>query len=150
MGKLTKKQFSDVFYTCSLIEQIARDKHLVRGDLVEKLGRDILIRTINHADVFHCEPLEKTAFDYEEHYNIAEGIFDNITTCKYQVPSSYDIGKVYARLIECVYEEGSLIDTLMKVYHSPISCAISEYNSDFFYQNPSYIYECYKANAIIE
>lgn len=42
-----------------------------------------------------------------------------------------------------------VIDALMKVYNFFISPQIDDYNSSVYYENPSYIYECYRENHII-
>ena len=38
---------------------------------------------------------------------------------------------------------------LMKVYNSFISFKIDDYNSSVYYENPSYIYECYMENKML-
>lgn len=145
MGNLSEKLFSDVFYTSSLIEQISRDKLLPRRDIVNFIGRERLAHLLSYAQTFHCEVLEKTAFDVETNYNIPNSTFDCVGKCKYTVPSAWDIGKVYARLIDSAFCGGEVVDTMCKVFNSFISDAISNFNSDFFYQSAQYIYECYKA-----
>ena len=79
------------------------------------------------------------------------GDFDNVATCRYAVPSYWDIGKVYARLIEDVLPEDATepIGTLNEVYGSWISDSISNYNSDFFYQPRDYIRECYREGKVL-
>lgn len=37
----------------------------------------------------------------------------------------------------------------MKVYNSFISSKIDDYNSSVYYENPSYIYECYMENKML-
>ena len=69
--------------------------------------------------------------------------------CRYAVPSYWDIGAVYARLIEDVAEGGDLIIKLLEVYASWMSEALSRFNSDLFYQSRGYIAECYRAGTII-
>lgn len=70
---------------------------------------------------------------------------------KYSIPSYWDIGKVYKRLIKQVaeYEDIAIIDALIKVYHSFISAKIDDYNSSVYYENPSYIFESYKENRML-
>ena len=46
-------------------------------------------------------------------------------------------------------ENISIIDALIKVYHSFISAKIDDYNSSVYYENPSYIYECYLENKML-
>ena len=45
-----------LFYTCSLIEYIGRDKKLRRDEVVDALGEDTVRRIYRYADVLHCEP----------------------------------------------------------------------------------------------
>ena len=110
--------------------------------------KDCLKRIYKYADTLHCEPIEKVADDYIEMCNIPTGTYDNVKKCKYEVPDYWTIGDVYGRLIEDV-EENSVIDTLIEVYQSWISDAISNYNSDFFYQSREYICKCYEENEIL-
>lgn len=138
----------DLFFTCSLIEFIGRERKLTRGEVVKYIGKDNLKRIYKYADTLHCEPIEKVADDYIEMCNIPTGAYDNVKKCKYEVPDYWTIGDVYGRLIEDV-EKNSVIDTLIEVYQSWISDAISNYNSDFFYQSREYICKCYEENEIL-
>jgi hypothetical protein len=45
--------------------------------------------------------------------------------------------------------DGQLLDTLHRVYTSWICDAISNYNSDFFYQSRDYLRECYLAGEVL-
>ena len=71
--------------------------------------------------------------------------------CRYTVPDYWDIGEVYERLIEdvCGDDEGRVIECLMEVYTSWIDAAISDYNTDFYYQSRDYIYACYKEGKVL-
>lgn len=71
--------------------------------------------------------------------------------CTYSIPSHWDIGKVYKRLIKQVAEteKVDVVEALMKVYNSFISSKIDDYNSSVYYENPSYIYECYMKNKML-
>lgn len=144
------KNNSALFYTCSLIEYIGRDRKLKRADVVRSLGEDTIRRIYRFADVFHCEPIEKTADDFISHLNIPEGSFDNVAACRYTVPDHWSIGEVYERLIEDVSgdEEETLIHCLIEVYTSWIDDAISNYNTDFYYQSRDYIKECYREGTV--
>lgn len=64
------------------------------------------------------------------------------------MPDYWTIGEVYERLIEDI-GKGNIIEILTDVYNSWISEAISNYNSDFFYQSREYIYECYQHGQLI-
>ena len=82
---------------------------------------------------------------------IQEGDFDNVGDCKYSIPSHWDIGKVYKRLIKMVAadENIGIVDALIKVYNSFISAKIDDYNSSVYYENPSYIFESYRENRML-
>ena len=51
------------------------------------------------------------------------------------MPDYWTIGEVYERLIEDISGDGiqGIIDSLMVVYGSWVSNAISNYNTDFYY-----------------
>lgn len=144
------KNNSALFYTCSLIEYIGRERKLKRADVVRSLGENTIRRIYRFADVFHCEPIEKTADDFISHLNIPEGSFDNVAACRYTVPDHWSIGEIYERLIEDVSgdEEETLIHCLIEVYTSWIDDVISNYNTDFYYQSRDYIKECYREGTI--
>ena len=134
---------NNLFFLCSLIEFIGRQQKLTRYDVVSALGHDTIKHIYEFADILHCEPIAKVADEYIESCKLKTGIFDNITACRYAVPSYWDIGKVYARLIQDVTgnssEKDKIIKNLNEVYGSWISDSISNFNSDFFYQPHDYI-----------
>ena len=67
------------------------------------------------------------------------------------MPTHWDIGKVYNRLIimVCDNDEKRYIDTTIEVLSSWIIEKIDNYNSSMYYENPSYIYACYKENKVL-
>ena len=103
-----------------------------------KLGEKYLNHILNHADVFHCEQIEEVADRFREACNIEIGDFDNVATCKYDVSSYWDIGAVYARLIESI-SNGEVIGKIIEVYHSWISGYIDNYNIAVYYMTPQYL-----------
>lgn len=142
---------NDLFYTCGLIDYIARKTENLRSDVVNYLGKERLEKIYDLADVYHCDNIERVSDDFIEEAQIGNGDFDNVGQCRYRIPSHWDIAKVYKRLIKqvSVDENIHVIDALMKVYNSFISPQIDDYNSSVYYENPSYIYECYRENHII-
>lgn len=144
------KNNSALFYTCSLIEFIGRQQKLKRSELARIMDEKTIRRIYRYADVFHCEPIEKTADDFITNLNIPKGAFDNVASCRYDVPDYWTIGEVYARLIEDVSgdDEEHIVDRLAEIYTSWISDAISNYNTDFYYQSRQYIHECYKEGTV--
>jgi hypothetical protein len=144
------KNNSDLFYTCSLIEYIGRKQKQRRETVVKLLGRETIRRIYRYADVFHCEPIAKTADDFIHICNIPVGAYDNLEKAKYEIPDYWTIGEVYERLIEDVSEDSTeaIVDTIMAVYSSWISDAISNYNTDFYYQSREYICQCYTEGEV--
>lgn len=140
---------NDLFFTCSLIDYIARKTKNRRSYVVWQLGRDRIAKIYDLADVYHCDNIDRVADDFIEESNIVQGDFDNVGDCLYAVPSYWDIGKVYRRLIEAVAAHGNknVVDALMEVYGSFASVQIDNYNSSFYYENPSYIFESYLNGA---
>lgn len=47
------------------------------------------------------------------------------------------------------YEQIEVVDALIEVYNSFISPKIDDYNSSVYYENPNYIFECYKENEML-
>ena len=140
---------NDLFYVCSLIEYIGRERKLRRADVVSALGEDSIRRIYRYADTFHCEQIAKVADDFITLRSIPSGDFDNVAKCRYAVPGYWDIGAVYARLIEDVADGADPVSKLMEVYASWMSDALSRFNSDLFYQSRGYIAECYRAERIL-
>jgi len=140
---------NDLFYVCSLIEYIGRKQKLRRADVVKGLGEDVLRRIFRYADTFHCEQIAKVADDFIAMCSLSTGDFDNVASCRYTVPGYWDIGAVYARLVEDVADGADPIEKLIEVYTSWMSDEISRFNSDLFYQSRGYIAECYRAGEIL-
>ena len=142
---------NDLFYTCSLIDYIARKTKNVRSYVVNKLGKERLEKIYDLADVYHCDNIERVCDDFIDEVKIEQGNFDNVADCVYSIPTYWDIGKVYKRLIKRVaeYEKIDIINALEKVYNSFISPKIDDYNSSVYYENPEYIFECYRENQML-
>lgn len=140
---------NDLFYVCSLIEYIGRERKLRRSEVVSGLGEKTIRRIYKYADTFHCEPIAKVADDFITMCNLPVGDFDNVAACRYDVPGYWDIGAVYARLIEDVRGDADFVSKLVEVYSSWLSDALSRFNSDLFYQPREYIAECYRNGYVI-
>ena len=142
---------NDLFFTCSLIDYIARKTKNKRKDVVNALGKKNLFKIYDLADVYHSDNIDRVSDDFIKVAEIVTGTFDNLKACQYSIPSHWDIGKVYKRLIKSVaeYEKIDVIDALLKVYNSFLSDKIDDYNSSMYYENPSYLLECYLENKVI-
>lgn len=137
-----------LFYECSLIEYIARQTKNRRYDVVKQLGGDIK-RIYEYADVFHCEPIEKVADDFIHKDAISDGNYDNVAKCKYAVPDYWDIGEIFARLIEDCYDGENLVNGIKEVYGSWLADQILNFNSDLYYQSREYLALCYKEGRML-
>ena len=148
------KNNSSLFYVCSLLEYIGRLCKIERSKLVNQLGENNIKRLYKDAEALHCEPIEKIADEVIFIYNITSGDFDNVLRCRYAVPDYWTIGAVYERLIEDICAENNsldfIVDILFTVYSSWIDGAISNYNTDFFYQSREYIFESWKEGAPLQ
>ncbi len=142
---------NDLFFACSLIEYIARKTNNTKKIVVEKLGKEKIQKIYKLAEVYHSENIEKVSDELIEEAKIENGNYDIISKCEYNVPTHWDIGKVYKRLIVmlCNNDEEKYIDTAIEVFTSWIIEKIDNYNSSMYYENPSYIYECYKEKKIL-
>ena len=149
-GRESQKD-NDLFFTCGLIEYIARKTKNIRSEVVNKLGKDRISKIYDLADVYHCDNIDTVSDDFIKDANIVPGEFDNIADCGYAVPSHWDIGKVYKRLIKMVAadEKIEIVDALIQVYDSFISSKIDDYNISVYYENPNYIFECYKKKKML-
>lgn len=85
-----------------------------------------------------------------EQYKIPDGDFDTITECKYTIPGFQDIGRLYSIMIEDCAEPGKEIDEFLKIFSSFISDEISDFQTDVYYQNPSYLECSYEAGYLLD
>lgn len=148
-GREDKKE-NDLFFTCSLIDYIARKTKNTRAYIVNTLGEKTIRKMYELADVYHSDNIDSVSDSFIENAGITAGNFDNVTSAKYAVPSHWDIGKVYKRLILSVskHEKIDVITALMNVYNSFIGAKIDDYNSSFYYDNPGSIFASYTSGEI--
>lgn len=144
------KEDNDLFFVCSLIEYIARKTKNTKKEVVSKLGEANIKKLYELADVYHSENIEKVSDEFIEKSEIKMGNYDNIQNCEYSIPTYWDIGKVYKRLIIMVDNgKKNYVETLIEVLTSWIITKIDNYNSSMYYENPDYLYECYKEGKVI-
>lgn len=141
------KDANNLFFLCSLIESIGRKTKNHRSVIVNAMGKDKLQHILDLADIYHNENMDKLVFELIEKHNIKDGTFDNIKQAKYAIPTHWDIGKVYKRLIIDISQNNAqpLIETLMEVYNSWLSRKIEDFNSSIYYESPQYLYQSYLA-----
>jgi hypothetical protein len=133
--------FNDLYFVCYMVERVARLLHQRNWYVVERLGYDGLLHQLSIAETNHCLNPEQVEHDWVEEYHLEQGSVDvtkvdpNYTD---KVPSTTQMGKVYARLIQSVNTPDDLPATIMQVYRSPICDSIDNYNSSAYYE-PSYV-----------
>ena len=149
MVDISKKK-DDLFFTCSLIEYIARKTKNTKKVVVEKLGRERIKKIYDLAEIYHSENIEKVSDEFISEAKIENGNYDIIVNCKYRIPTYFEIGKVYRSLILNINNrEDEYVDTLITVLSSWIIEKIDNYNSSMYYENTSYIYECYAEKKVL-
>ena len=147
---MNSERYNDLFYVCALIEYTGRKTKNHRSYVVEKLGVDGIDRQLKDAGVNHCLSFEQVSDEIIERYNLEDGDFDTVTNCRYSVPDPVDIGKLYATIIKDKESDGKEAEAVKKEFSSFISDMICDFNSDLYYQNPSYIEESYVAGRLLE
>lgn len=153
MSGRESKESNDLFFVCSLVEYIARQTKNHRSVVVNAIGKERLQHIYNLADIYHSENIDKVSDELISYGNIQTGHFDNVSTAKYTLPTIWDIGKVYKRLIIDIAENRNdlrYIDILIEVYNSWIARKIEDFNSSMYYENPAYIFQSYLAGDVLE
>ena len=114
-----------------MIEYIARKTQNQRSVVANALGKERISKIYDLADVYHSDNIEQVSDDFISAASISIGQFDNIATAKYAIPSHWDIGKVYKRLILGIAKNKGIdvVDALFDAYNSFVSEKIQDYNS---------------------
>ncbi len=143
LGRETQTH-NNLFYLCLLIEYIARATRNHNRVVVNALDEARLQKIYDLADVYHSDNIERVASDFIDEAKIEQGSFD-VTAADYSIPSYWDMGKVYKRLILKVSNDTpeQYIKTAITVYNTWIADRIDNYNSSFYYSSPDYIYQSY-------
>ena len=147
---MTAKRKDDLFYVCSLIEHIGRISNNRRGVVVDALGETGVRKMLRDAEVNHCLSFDQVGEEVMSWYGITPGDFNPSAGSAYAIPSVQDIGRLYSMIVEDCAEAGKEDLELIKVFKSPVSDLISNFKSDLYYQNPSYIEESYKAGYLLD
>jgi hypothetical protein len=139
------KVANNLFFLCSLIEYIGRKTKNHRNVIVNAIGKNDLQHILDLADIYHNENMDKLSFELIEKHIIKDGVFDNVLSAKYSIPTHWDIGKVYKRLIINVAnkENKPLIEALVEVYNLWLSRKIEDFNSSIYYESPTYLFQSY-------
>ena len=140
-----KKEYNDLFFVCSLIEYIGRKTKNHRNVVVNAIGKEKLQHIYDLADIYHSDNIDKITDELIKDYHLEQAVFDNVSDGRYLIPTHWDIGKVYKRLIIdiCSKKNKEPIETLIEVYNSWLSRKMEDFNSSLYYENPDYLYESY-------
>lgn len=148
MGESQKE--NNLFFVCSLVEYIARKTKNTKKHIIERLEKENIKKIYDLAEVYHSENIEKISDELIHKCNIEDGDYDIISKSKYKIPSFWELGRIYQRLIIMVNKnDNEYIDTLVEVLSSWIIEKLDNYNSSMYYENPSYIHECYIQGKIL-
>ncbi|MDO4576145.1 MAG: hypothetical protein Q4D98_13135 [Planctomycetia bacterium] len=151
---MTEKEKDDLHYVCALVEFLGRKTKNHRSEIVRRLGTAELERQLRLAEVNHCLTFEQVADELIAQYAIPTGTFDTVAECEYTVPNFRDIGNNYQRLVLDVLPPGGGLaetaQTIAEVFTSFLSDAMSNFNSDMFYQSREYFKACYQSGRILE
>ena len=112
----------DLFYVCTMIEYVSRKSHNKSKDVVVRMSDKALAHQLKAAGINHCLSFEQVADEWIEDYGIPNGNYDNISKCRYEVPTVTAIGRVYQTLISEVaslYQD--IVEAIKMVYSSFIS-----------------------------
>jgi hypothetical protein len=136
-----------LLFTCTFIEYIARITHNKRNYVVNTLQKDTLEAIYKRARELNRIDIKEIAEKFIYLYSIETGDFDNTVECYYNIPTHWDMGRVYMRLI--VMQRGEVIDKLLEVYNSWMTDKLDNYNIAVYYMSPEYIFECYRSGEIL-
>ena len=109
------------------------------------LGKKLIAKIYELADIYHSDNIDRVSDDFITASGLFTGTFDNIASARYAIPSHWDIGKVYKRLILGISREKhmNIIDALFSAYNSFVSDKIEDFNSSFYYDAPQNILNAY-------
>lgn len=116
------KKENDLFYLCSLIECISRISRNEKNIVIKSLEMENLKKIYELADVYHCEDIKDVAMEFIKKLGIKTGNYDTAKNVHFEIPSVFDIGKVYKRLILVLMkkEDLDLFTATVKIFTSKI------------------------------
>lgn len=141
------KSENDLFYLCSLIECISRISKNEKDIVIKSLGMENLKKIYELADVYHCESIKDVAVEFIKKLGIKTGNYDTTKDVHFEIPSVFDIGKVYKRLILVLMKKENLdlFGATVRIFTSKICKKIEDFNSSLYYDTPENIYLFYKS-----
>lgn len=145
----TKLQ-NDIYYTCSLIEYIARCTHNTNTDIIDYLGDSLLFKIYDLADVYHCDDIHRVCIDFCVEADIQKGDFINFKDTSRYTPSIWEIGGIFQRLVCNILDEDTtdIIEAFKLAYNSFVTALINDYDCSFYCDSPHRIYYFHKEGTL--
>ena len=130
--KNKKEAFNDIYYTASLLANIARKTNNTVADVTKAIGEDGICDIFEYADVKHCLPMDQVTTETASQFHIENGpiVLPSKDDPEVVIPSVTQIGKSYARMV--VAEEKDIQKyprTLMDILCSKFSSLMEDYRS---------------------
>ena len=116
----------DLFYVCTMIEYVSRKTNNKSKDVVVRISDKALAHQLKVAGINHCLSFEQVADEWIEEFEIPKGNYDNISECRYEVPTVTSIGRVQFPVIKpesCYF----FITLNLNVPKSKIRCSAAQY-----------------------
>jgi len=141
----------NIYYVSSMIEYVSRISKNHRSYVAVCLGKKGILHELESAEVNHCLSFEQVSDEWINYYGIADGDFDTVENCEYDVPPVTAIGRVYQYLIINDMEEKRIDanEAILNVFTSFISDKISDFNTSTFYSAPDYLRCSYNAGVLL-
>lgn len=134
--------FNDVYFVCYMIERVARRLKQRNGYVANSIGEQGLSHLLSCAGTLHAENPLKIEEEWISDYGLLPGDFDVTrvdSDLAKRIPSSLDMGAVYARLVRDTLSPGEdYAEAILRVYGSEICKVIDNYACSAFYE-PSYV-----------
>ena len=145
---MTEQEKDNIYFVCCMIEVIGRKTKNRRHDVAMYL-RDGLAHELEYADITHCLPMEQTAEEWIESYDIHDGSYDTLAGSEYEIPSASSIGRVYQNLVlNTAASQQDTVKAIEAVFDSPIIDNITDFDSGVYYRSPSYLQYCYEKGEL--
>lgn len=148
---MESNESNDLFFTCGLLEYIGRSTNNKRKFITEKIGIDGLTWIYKNAQVLHCENILAVIDEVVTKHGIENDVEKNFKY-KEKLPPPFWVGRTYSNLITNFVDFSDtqkLIEKTYEVMTSWLVNDITNFNSDLFYQNNSYLKACYEEGDIL-
>lgn len=146
---MESQESNDLYFTCSLIEFMGRKTSNKRSHITKKIGIEGLTWIYENAQVLHCENMDAVCDEIVNDYGIEKGDYYHLTG---KFPRVFGLGRTYSYLIKNLIDLSDtqkLMDKTYEVMTSWLVDLITEFDSDLYQQNPSYIKACYEEGKIL-